>query len=92
MTWLSNEAVDRLRDVATRPELPGDRYAILRPLGDRAGHQPPPPPRRRVGPGDDGGHLVPPGGDQGVQSGNGDLGGTCEDELHGRESASRANA
>ena len=33
MTWLSNEAVDRLRDVATRPELPGDRYVILRPLG-----------------------------------------------------------
>ena len=33
MTWLSNDAVDRLRDVATRPELPGDRYAILRPLG-----------------------------------------------------------
>ena len=33
MNWLSNDAVDRLRDVATRPELPGDRYVILRPLG-----------------------------------------------------------
>lgn len=33
MTWLSNETVDRLRDVATRPSLPGDRYVILRPLG-----------------------------------------------------------
>jgi serine/threonine protein kinase len=33
VSWLTNEAVDRLRDVATRPELPGDRYAILRPLG-----------------------------------------------------------
>ncbi len=33
MNWLSNEAVERLRDVATRPELPGDRYVILRPLG-----------------------------------------------------------
>jgi serine/threonine protein kinase len=33
VTWLSNETVDRLRDVATRPELPGDRYVIVRPLG-----------------------------------------------------------
>ena len=33
MTWLSNEAVDRLRDVATRPELPPDRYVVLGPLG-----------------------------------------------------------
>ena len=33
MTWLSNETVDRLRDVATRPSLAGDRYEILRPLG-----------------------------------------------------------
>ena len=33
MTWLSNDAVDRLRDVATRPALPSDRYAILRPIG-----------------------------------------------------------
>jgi serine/threonine protein kinase len=33
VTWLSNDAVDRLRDVATRPEMPSDRYAILRPIG-----------------------------------------------------------
>jgi serine/threonine protein kinase len=33
MTWLSNETVDRLRDVATRPPLSGDRYVIVRPLG-----------------------------------------------------------
>lgn len=33
MTWLSNETVDRLRDVATRPQLRGDRYVIVRPLG-----------------------------------------------------------
>ena len=33
MTWLGNDVVERLRDVATRPALPGDRYAILRPLG-----------------------------------------------------------
>ena len=33
MSWLSNEAMDRLRDVATRPELSGNRYVIERPLG-----------------------------------------------------------
>jgi len=33
VTWLSNDAVERLRDVATRPELVSDRYAILRPIG-----------------------------------------------------------
>ena len=33
MTWLSNDLVQRLRDVATRPELPSDRYVILRPIG-----------------------------------------------------------
>ncbi len=33
MTFLSNDAVERLRDVATRPELPSDRYVILRPIG-----------------------------------------------------------
>ena len=33
MTWLSNDVVERLRDVATRPELPSDRYVILRPIG-----------------------------------------------------------
>jgi hypothetical protein len=33
---------------------------------------------------------VPPGGDQSVQCGNGDLGGTGEDELHGWVRASRA--
>lgn len=63
---------------------------LRRPLGDRARDEPPPSPGGRVGPRDDGGHLVPPGGDQGVQSGNGDLGGTCEDELHGWRLASRA--
>jgi hypothetical protein len=31
--FLSNDAVERLRDVATRPELPSDRYVILRPIG-----------------------------------------------------------
>jgi eukaryotic-like serine/threonine-protein kinase len=33
MTFLSLEAVHRLRDVATWPELPPDRYVILRPIG-----------------------------------------------------------
>jgi len=33
VTWLSNDAVERLRDVATRPELVSDRYVILRPIG-----------------------------------------------------------
>ena len=33
MTWLSNDLVERLRDVATRPELATDRYVILRPIG-----------------------------------------------------------
>ena len=33
MTWLSNDLVQRLRDVATRPELPSERYVILRPIG-----------------------------------------------------------
>ena len=33
MTWLSNDLVERLRDVATRPELATNRYAILRPIG-----------------------------------------------------------
>src|SRR5437867_12319245 len=33
MTWLSNDLVQRLRDVATRPELASDRYVILRPIG-----------------------------------------------------------
>jgi serine/threonine protein kinase len=32
-TWLSNAVVDHLRVVATWPELPGDRYAIERPIG-----------------------------------------------------------
>ncbi len=33
MTWLSNDAVQRLRDVAVWPALPADRYVIDRPLG-----------------------------------------------------------
>ena len=33
MTWLSNEVVGRLREVATWPELPPDRYVVIRPLG-----------------------------------------------------------
>ena len=33
MTWLSDEAVDRLRDVVTRPELPPDRYLLRGPIG-----------------------------------------------------------
>jgi len=33
MTWLPDVVVERLRDVATRPELPSDRYVILRPIG-----------------------------------------------------------
>jgi eukaryotic-like serine/threonine-protein kinase len=32
-TWLPNAVVDRLRVVATWPELPGNRYAIDRPIG-----------------------------------------------------------
>jgi len=31
--WLSNDLVERLRDVATRPELATNRYVILRPIG-----------------------------------------------------------
>lgn len=33
MTWLTNTVVDHLRSVATWPELPPERYEILRPLG-----------------------------------------------------------
>jgi len=33
VTWLSNDLVERLRDVATRPELATNRYVILRPIG-----------------------------------------------------------
>src|SRR6185369_15418592 len=33
MSWLSNETVERLRDLATRPAVSGDRYVVLRPLG-----------------------------------------------------------
>jgi serine/threonine protein kinase len=33
VTWLSNDLVERLRDVASRPELASDRYVILRPIG-----------------------------------------------------------
>jgi eukaryotic-like serine/threonine-protein kinase len=33
VTWLSNDLVERLRDVATRPELTTNRYVILRPIG-----------------------------------------------------------
>jgi serine/threonine protein kinase len=33
VTWLSNEAVQRLRDVAAWPALPPDRYTITRPIG-----------------------------------------------------------
>jgi serine/threonine protein kinase len=33
MTWLSNEAVQRLRDVAVWPALPADRYVIEKPIG-----------------------------------------------------------
>ena len=33
MTWLSDDLVERLRDVASRPELASDRYVILRPIG-----------------------------------------------------------
>jgi serine/threonine protein kinase len=33
VTWLSNEVVDRLREVATWPELPSDRYVIRGPIG-----------------------------------------------------------
>ena len=33
VAWLSNEVVGRLREVATWPELPPDRYALIRPLG-----------------------------------------------------------
>ncbi len=51
-------------------------------FGDRAGDEPAAAAGRGVGPGDDGRDLVPPGGDQGVQGGYGDLGGACEDELH----------
>jgi serine/threonine protein kinase len=31
--WLSDAVVDHLREVATRPELPADRYVLLRPIG-----------------------------------------------------------
>ncbi len=53
------------------------------PLRDGRGDQPPPPAGRSVGARHHGGHLMPTGGEQGVQSGNGDLGGTGEDKLHG---------
>jgi serine/threonine protein kinase len=33
MTWLPDAVVDHLRSVATWPELPPERYEILRPLG-----------------------------------------------------------
>lgn len=33
MTWLSDDAVRRLRDVASRPALPADRYVLDRPIG-----------------------------------------------------------
>jgi len=33
MTWLSDAVVDRLREVATWPELTSDRYEIRRPVG-----------------------------------------------------------
>jgi serine/threonine protein kinase len=33
MTWLSNDAVQRLRDVAVWPALPADRYVIEAPIG-----------------------------------------------------------
>jgi serine/threonine protein kinase len=33
VTWLSDEAVGRLRDVAVAPELPADRYELLHPIG-----------------------------------------------------------
>lgn len=33
MTWLSNDVLDHLREVATRPELPTERYVVRRPLG-----------------------------------------------------------
>ena len=33
MTWLSDEVVGHLREVVTRPELPSERYALIRPIG-----------------------------------------------------------
>jgi serine/threonine protein kinase len=33
MTWLSNDVVTHLREVATWPELPSDRYVLRRPIG-----------------------------------------------------------
>lgn len=90
---------------AVRGDLPqpGEEVLVARPgglehldagllgaLGDGAGDQAAAPPGGGVGPGHDGGHLVPVGGDQGVQGGYGYLGGACEDELHGWLTASRA--
>ncbi|GAA3072822.1 hypothetical protein GCM10020000_67060 [Streptomyces olivoverticillatus] len=51
---------------------------LLRALGDGAGDQPAAAPGGRVGPGDDGDDLVAVRGDQGVEGGDGDLGGTGE--------------
>ena len=33
MTWISDAVLDRLRDVATRPELPSERYVLGGPVG-----------------------------------------------------------
>ena len=33
MTWISDAVLDRLRDVATRPELPSGRYVLGGPIG-----------------------------------------------------------
>jgi len=33
VTWLSDQAVDRLRDVAVRPDFEGSRYTIIREIG-----------------------------------------------------------
>lgn len=63
---------------------------FLGALRDGAGDQSTAASGRSVGAGDDGGHFVPAGGDQGVQGGYGYLGGACEDELHGWLTASQA--
>lgn len=55
---------------------------LLRALGHRAGDELAAAPRRGVRPGDHGDDLVPAGGEQGVEGGNGDLGGAGEDEPH----------
>jgi hypothetical protein len=55
---------------------------VLRPLRDRAGHQPPSASGTGVGPCENRRHLVPLRGDQCVESGDGDLGGPGEDEPH----------